>query len=218
MFHVKALQGRTPRYTAQPLPFFSGSAVPSCQSKAGDTTRSVGLVLTGQPTRFSSLASMTGTAQALEACDRAPLRRCVAGIVPPDDVEDVVQIALLKAHRAAHTFRGDCALSSWLWRIARLAAFDWQRRQRRRGGAHLPLLDAVAVPCDRPHLTTAAATRQRLERCLAELTPAERAIVAQRADGLTFQEIALEHGVTANVVKLRAFRARRRLIAKGLSA
>lgn len=34
-----------------------------------------------------------------------------------DDVDDVLQIALFLAWRALPKFRGDCALSTWLYRI-----------------------------------------------------------------------------------------------------
>jgi RNA polymerase sigma-70 factor (ECF subfamily) len=48
----------------------------------------------------------------------------------PDDAADSLQDALLSAHRGAASFRRDCAVSSWLYRIVVNACLDRLRRNK----------------------------------------------------------------------------------------
>ncbi len=54
----------------------------------------------------------------------------------PDDVDDILQATLLKAHSAIDRYRGDSSLSTWLHTIAVRQALDHLRAKRRyRAGA-----------------------------------------------------------------------------------
>ena len=46
------------------------------------------------------------------------------------DADDVLQNALIKAHRGLDRFRGDSQLYSWLYRIATNEALGWLRKRR----------------------------------------------------------------------------------------
>src|SRR4051812_25095080 len=48
------------------------------------------------------------------------------------DAEDAVQEAFMKAHRAASTYSGDAAFSTWLYRIVVNTCYDQLRRRKRR--------------------------------------------------------------------------------------
>ena len=48
-----------------------------------------------------------------------------------EDAKDCMQEAMLKAWRAIGQYRGDCALETWLYRIAANACLDFLRRQKR---------------------------------------------------------------------------------------
>src|SRR5690349_9014203 len=59
------------------------------------------------------------------------LATVVRGMVEhPQDAEDVMQDALLRAWRALPAFRGESAFSTWLHRIAVNAVLDFRRRHR----------------------------------------------------------------------------------------
>lgn len=48
-----------------------------------------------------------------------------------EDAKDCLQEAMLKAWRAIRQYRGDCALESWLYRIAATVCVDFLRKQKR---------------------------------------------------------------------------------------
>ncbi len=48
-----------------------------------------------------------------------------------DDAEDSLQETLVRAYRALPSFRGDCALATWLTRIALNTTRNWLRSQAR---------------------------------------------------------------------------------------
>ena len=56
----------------------------------------------------------------------------------PDDGEDVAQNVFLKAWRSLDSFRGDCAVSTWLYRMTQNVCIDFLRKQKRQqqGAAH----------------------------------------------------------------------------------
>lgn len=51
----------------------------------------------------------------------------------PDDVEDIVQVTMLRAWMHRNTFRAEAQFSSWLTRIAFNAVMDYGRKSRVRG-------------------------------------------------------------------------------------
>ncbi len=48
-----------------------------------------------------------------------------------EDAADCLQETMLKAWRAIGSYRGDCALTTWLYRIASTVCLDFLRRQKR---------------------------------------------------------------------------------------
>ena len=60
------------------------------------------------------------------------LFRSARGVVDDDaEAQDVVQETYLRAFTTLHSFRGDCALGTWLARIAINLALDAQRKRGR---------------------------------------------------------------------------------------
>ena len=128
-----------------------------------------------------------------------------------EDADDAVQEALLSAHRTAASFRYDCAVSSWLYRIVVNACLDRLRRAR-----HLPtpyeldrlsrLRDPAADPAHRVD------TMIVVERALMTLPVEQRAaVVAVDMQGFTVAETARLLGVPEGTIKSRCARARTKL-------
>lgn len=91
---------------------------------------------TGQETDSELVARAGhGDARAFETIMRRHNRllfRCARGIVDDDaEAQDVVQEACLRAFSTLPLFRGDCALGTWMARIAINIALDTQRKQGR---------------------------------------------------------------------------------------
>ena len=121
-----------------------------------------------------------------------------------EDVEEVAQETFLAAWRRLGTYEARAPFEHWITRVclrlcyARLAAS--RRREEPLGPVEL-----VAPPRD----MSAAID---VERLLARLAPADRfVLLLLYGEGWSVKEIAERIGWTATNVKVRAFRARRRL-------
>src|SRR5450830_1587201 len=68
--------------------------------------------------------------QALSTHLRAFLRRRLGSW--PDEVEDLLQEALLAIHNQRHTYDRDAPLTAWVHAIAKYKLIDWFRRRQGR--------------------------------------------------------------------------------------
>ncbi|WP_083266817.1 RNA polymerase sigma factor SigM [Mycobacterium porcinum] len=130
-----------------------------------------------------------------------------------EDADDAVQEALLSAHRTAASFRHDCAVSSWLYRIVVNACLDRVRRSRTQPAASpyefshlLHVHDPAGDPAPR------VATAIVVEWALMQLPVEQRAaVVAVDMQGYSVAETAQLLGVAEGTVKSRCARARHKL-------
>lgn len=97
-----------------------------------------------------------------------------------ETAKDLTQETWLKVFRAIHTFRGDSAFSSWLYRIAANICIDYHRRQK--AFFHTEPLSTISErriatfhpdPCD---LLQRQELRQHLREAIATLTPPRRRV------------------------------------------
>lgn len=128
--------------------------------------------------------------------------------------EDATQQTFLQAWRAAKSYDPSRALGAWLTGIARRAAIDAYRRNRRHRGV---------VPLDRadssdPALATTPPSAEQISdvwevrQALDKLPDHERELIRlQHYAELTHAEIADELALPLGTVKSRSFRAHRRL-------
>lgn len=101
------------------------------------------------------------------------------------DAEDAVQETFLKAYRHIDRFHGNCALSTWLFRILINTCRDMVGRHSRRFEHGTDQLDLHSTPAPDPTLSVA------LEQCLARLKPGLREVfLLAESEGLTHGEIA----------------------------
>lgn len=143
--------------------------------------------------------------------------------LPPSDVQEVAQDAFVRAYRALPAFRGDAPVRIWLLRIARHAAMDfWRRTYRRRERLLDDLDDGAAVRLEAAHQEQVArqqadddalqTARERLNAALTRLSPDDRAVLTLvELEERSMQEAAQTLGCGLSAVKVRAFRARKRL-------
>ena len=126
-----------------------------------------------------------------------------------EDAADALQDALLAAHRAAHTFRQDSAVSSWLYRIVVNACLD---RLRRNKSHACEVLDEQL--CGAVDPTRRVDTAIVVQRALMALPVEQRAaVVAVDMQGYSVAETARILGVAEGTVKSRCSRARSKLSA-----
>lgn len=133
-----------------------------------------------------------------------------------EEAADALQDALLSAHRAAATFRGDSAVTTWLHRIVVNACLD--RIRRRQARPTVPLPDGwsaepggyrgVEPAAPAPDHDTALVVRQ----ALAGLPPEQRAaLILVDVQGYPVAEVAVILGVAEGTVKSRCARGRAKL-------
>jgi RNA polymerase sigma-70 factor (ECF subfamily) len=128
----------------------------------------------------------------------------------PDDAADALQDALLSAYRAAGTFRGDAAVTTWLHRIVVNACLDLVRRRGSRPTS--PLDETVADSRPAPDALEAHETATDVLAALRTL-PVEQsaAIVLVDVEGYPVAEVAAMLEVPVGTVKSRCARGRARL-------
>ena len=144
----------------------------------------------------------------------------------PADTADVVQEVFLKVFRSIGSFRGDCSLKTWIYRIAVNESRNqlrWFLRHRHkevgmeqpaenRDDEHGPM-DWMADKGPSPlEVAVDHETREMVEQALAQVTPTYRAaLVLREVEGLSYDEIAQILEVTLGTVKSRIVRGREEL-------
>lgn len=136
------------------------------------------------------------------------LYRLARGSTPTaEDADDVLQEAMLSAHRAAASFRNDAAVGSWLHRIVVNACRDRLRRNASRPTALLPE-DGCPVADRTGNVETSLMVRQALLRLPADQ---RAAVLAVDMHGYSVADAARLLDVAEGTVKSRCARARTRL-------
>jgi RNA polymerase sigma factor (sigma-70 family) len=130
-----------------------------------------------------------------------------------DAADDLVQAVFLRLHQARASFRPDRSFSVWLFTIAARLAQDEDRRRLRQEAAEQDL--RAQLSSGQPPLFDSQANwlRQRFVREALRRLPASQrmVILLHRYEQYSFAEIAARLGSAESAVKLRAFRAYRRL-------
>ncbi len=140
-----------------------------------------------------------------------------------EDAGDCLQETMLKAWRSIGSYRQDCALETWLYRIACTVCLDFLRKQKR-----LPVTESAdelaesgVHPVDDAPTPDEAALRAesagQLQEAIDSLPAEMRTVLILYAlEGQPYEAIAEATGTAVGTVKSRLNRARQKL-AKYLS-
>ena len=139
-----------------------------------------------------------------------------------EDAEEAAQDALWTAARKIHTFKGDSAFGSWLYRIAANAAYQKLRTRKAKArevalddvlpsldddGRHFEPMDDWSNRVDQKALQ--GELRSILEEAIDALPPDYRtALVLHDVEGLSNPDIAEALGISLPAVKSRVHRSR----------
>src|ERR1041385_1778013 len=139
-----------------------------------------------------------------------------------EDVEDIAQQVFVKAYFSLKRFDQRAAFSTWLYKITVNECWDLLRKRKAR-----PLVyesdfseeqsRQYAAPerdmANGPDASDRMALRERLETMLAQLGKRDRAmLVLKEVEGFSVEEIGESMGLNPNTVKVRLFRARKRIL------
>ncbi|MGA2418601.1 MAG: sigma-70 family RNA polymerase sigma factor [Candidatus Acidiferrum sp.] len=139
-----------------------------------------------------------------------------------EDIEDISQQVFVKAYFSLKRFDQRAAFSTWLYKITVNECWDLLRKKKVR-----PLLYDADLSEEQSQQLTAAegtqstgpdilqrlATRQRVQQLLSGLDERDRMmLILKEVEGLSIEEIGETMDINANTVKVRLFRARRKIV------
>jgi RNA polymerase sigma-70 factor (ECF subfamily) len=141
-----------------------------------------------------------------------------------EDVEDIAQQVFVKAYFSIKRFDQRAAFSTWLYKITVNECWDLLRKKKVRPlvyEADLSEEQARQVETSEergstaPDISDRLAAQQRVERLLEGLDERDRLmLVLKEVEGFSIEEVAAVLDLNANTVKVRLFRARRRVVSQ----
>ena len=124
-----------------------------------------------------------------------------------DEVADLFQEILINLWKGADSFRGDAAISSWIWKVSLNTCITYDRKKKRR--LHTEPLDMDIDLFDESDAMSkqAGMLRERISR----LGPFDMAIVLLWLENLSYEEIGQIVGISTKNVSIRLVRIREQL-------
>jgi RNA polymerase sigma-70 factor (ECF subfamily) len=139
-----------------------------------------------------------------------------------EDVEDIAQQVFVKAYFSLKRFDQRAAFSTWLYKITVNECWDLLRKKKVRPLVYESDLSEEQArqiegserkDADVPDVSERLEARERVERLLSGLDERDRMmLMLKEVEGFSIEEIAEILGLNANTVKVRLFRARRRIV------
>jgi RNA polymerase sigma-70 factor (ECF subfamily) len=140
------------------------------------------------------------------------------------DAWDLTQDVFVKAWQALAGFEAKAQFSTWLYRIAHNAVYDWNRKRKHEWAGELrdEILEkeqidpaAMAIPqvsVSPDDKMASDELRVKIETALSKISPEHREVVVLKdVQGLSYKEIASVLGCTIGTVMSRLFYARQKL-------
>lgn len=124
-----------------------------------------------------------------------------------DEVADLFQEILINLWKGADSFRGDAAISSWIWKVSLNTCISYERKQKRRLRTEQLDMDIDLFDETNTQSRQAAMLRERI----AKLGPFDRAIVLLWLENLSYEEIGQIVGISTKNVSIRLVRIREHL-------
>ncbi len=136
----------------------------------------------------------------------------------PARAEDVTQETFLRAYRFLHTYDPTRRFATWLFTIARNQCIDRQRETVRRDEVAADDVNPAVLAAHRAQRSPLDVLEdrenwERLQAAVRDLPEKYKTpLILCYFDGLSYQEIADIMGISLNNVKIRIFRAKKRIL------
>ena len=143
------------------------------------------------------------------------IRRYLVRLGGPGDADDLTQETFARVSQALAGFRGEAALSTWIYRIATNVAFDRARSPGFQLQARTAEPEALAALGTMPVIEQDIASRE-MSACVRDYVdqlPADSrtVVILSELEELPDREIAEILGISLEAAKIRLHRARARL-------
>jgi len=139
-----------------------------------------------------------------------------------EDVEDIAQQVFVKAFFSLKRFDQRAAFSTWLYKITVNECWDLLRKKKVRPLVYesdlseeqaRQVLSSGEKGSEGPDISERIEARERVERLLEGLDERDRLmLILKEVEGFSIEEIAAVLDLNGNTVKVRLFRARRRVV------
>jgi RNA polymerase sigma-70 factor, ECF subfamily len=141
----------------------------------------------------------------------------------PNEAEDVAALVFSRAFQAYPRYEPRCATpAAWLFRIARNAALDHERKTRQRQRAESAAIDISCAAEDPTAVVEQRFSYRELRYAIARLPQRQRDVLALRhLNELSFKDAADRLGCSEDAAKMlyhRSLRALRPLVSEGMAA
>ena len=169
--------------------------------------------------------AQSGDATAFDEIIRAYRKRILGTIFRlisrAEDVEDVGQEVFVRLYFSLDQLRAPEVFEPWLYRLTVNAAYDYLRKRRRSVGVRmadlsqeqLSVADAAAGTEQSAKQENQKQLRETLDVLLGQVSEDDRLLLGlKELQGLSLKELHEVYGVSENVLKVRLFRARKRVL------
>jgi len=139
-----------------------------------------------------------------------------------EDAEDIAQQVFVKAYFSLKRFDQRAAFSTWLYKITVNECWDLLRKRKVRPLVYESDLSEEQArqfgatderTSEEPDISEKLVARERVRNLMAGLDERDRTmLILKEVEGFAVEEIAEILGLNANTVKVRLFRARRRVV------
>jgi RNA polymerase sigma-70 factor (ECF subfamily) len=127
------------------------------------------------------------------------------------DREDLFQEISLQLWHSVQAWRGDCAETTWIYRVALNTALAWQRKERRHRQGRQDIEDSTGL------LVAPSGRDPRLDwiyQRITELDEANRGLALLMLDGFSYREMAQILGLSESNVGVKISRIKAALAAQ----
>lgn len=135
----------------------------------------------------------------------------------PEDTRELCQDTFLRVHQCLHQYRGECALKSWIGRVAYTIALRHLQRKRlplaeTTDDDGVPLVERVGDGFDLEAACADAEMLRHLHEAIETLPPLQRTLLTlYHLEELPITDIAEITGLPVGTIKSHLFRSRLRL-------
>ena len=127
------------------------------------------------------------------------------------DREDLFQEIALQVWHSVEAYRGDCAATTWIYRVALNTALSWSRKERKHGQGRQDIEAATGL------LIAPSGRDPRLDwiyQQIAELDEGNRALALLMLDGFSYREMSQILGIGESNVGMKINRIKAALAAQ----
>ncbi len=127
-----------------------------------------------------------------------------------EDQNDLFQDICLEVYRSVPNFKGACAVSTWLYRIALNTAIKWSAREKKHVEGHreVAAMNNLIEAGDNPK-------NERitwLYEAIKKLNEIDRSLTLLLLDGYSYREMAEIMGITESNIGVRVHRIKKELV------